>query len=48
MTAEWRAGVEKRTGSPPTIRYFDLLMILDNENGKVTEFPPNLKSEAAE
>ncbi len=46
--AEWRAGVEKRTGSTPTIRYFDLLMVLDNEAGKVTEYPANLKSEAAE
>jgi len=39
--AQWRAGVEKRTGSMPVIRYFDLLMILDNEVGKVTEFPAN-------
>ena len=39
--AEWRAGVEKRTGSKPEIRYFDLLMILDNEAGSVTEFPPD-------
>jgi hypothetical protein len=47
--AEWRTGVEKRTGSPPTIRYFDLLMILDNETGKVTEFPPGAPAaEAAE
>jgi hypothetical protein len=36
--AEWRAGVEKRTGEPPVIRYFDLLMLLDNENGVVTEW----------
>ena len=46
--AEWRAGVEKRTGSPPVIRYFDLLMILDNEAGTVTEYPPNAQTEAAE
>ena len=47
--AEWRAGVEKRTGSPPTIRYFDLLMVLDNESGKVTEYPPKAAgAEAAE
>ena len=31
--AQWRAGVEQRTGAPPTIRYFDLLMIVDNEAG---------------
>jgi hypothetical protein len=27
-------------GSVPTIRYFDLTMVLDNETGRVTEFPP--------
>ena len=36
--AAWRAGVEKRTGSAPTIRYFDLQMLLDNETGTVTEW----------
>jgi len=46
--ADWRAGVEKRTGAAPVIRYFDLLMILDNEAGKVTEYPPNMQAEAAE
>ena len=39
--AAWRAGVEQRTGSTPVIRYFDLLMIVDNEAGKVTEYPVN-------
>jgi drug/metabolite transporter (DMT)-like permease len=34
----WREGVKKRTGSEPVIRYFDLLMVLDNENGSVTEW----------
>jgi hypothetical protein len=37
--AEWHAGVEKRTGAKPVIRYFDLLMLLDNEKGTVTEWP---------
>jgi len=37
--AEWRASVKARTGSEPTCRYFDLLLLLDNENGSVTEFP---------
>ncbi len=37
--AQWRAGVTRRTGSEPTIRYFDLLMVLDNEAHTVTEFP---------
>jgi hypothetical protein len=33
-----RAGVEKRTGAAPTIRYFELQMLLDNEAGTVTEW----------
>ena len=36
--AAWRAGVEKRTGSAPVIAYFDLMMLLDNEAGTVTEW----------
>jgi hypothetical protein len=36
--AEWRAGVEKRTGSTPTIRYFDLFLLIDNENERVIEW----------
>jgi hypothetical protein len=35
--AKWRAGVRARTGAEPTIRYFDLLMVIDNEAGTVTE-----------
>jgi hypothetical protein len=46
--AEWFANIKARTGSVPTIRYFDLMMIVDNEDGLVTEFPPNVTSEAAE
>jgi hypothetical protein len=37
--AAWRAGVEQRTGAPPVIRYFDLLMVVDNERDAVTEWP---------
>ncbi len=37
--AAWRAAVERRTGAPPTIRYFDLFMLIDNAEGSVTEFP---------
>ena len=40
---EWRQSVIKRTGGAPTIRYFDLFLLIDNENGAVTEF-----TEAAE
>jgi len=36
---EWRQSVIKRTGAAPTIRYFDLMLLVDNEQGKVTEFP---------
>ena len=32
----------------PDDRYFDLMMIVDNEDGLVTEFPQNMTSEAAE
>ena len=46
--AAWRANIEKRTGSTPVITYFDLLMIVDNEAGTTTEFPPNVAAEAAE
>jgi hypothetical protein len=46
--ATWRANIEKRTGSTPVITYFDLLMIVDNEAGTTTEFPPAVAAEAAE
>src|SRR4029077_14450800 len=46
--AEALADIKARTGSVPTIRYFDLMMIVDNEAGLVTEFPQNMTSEAAE
>jgi hypothetical protein len=36
---EWRQSVIKRCGSAPTIRYFDLMLLVDNESGQVTEFP---------
>jgi hypothetical protein len=36
--AEWRESVKQRTGSEPVIRYFDLLMLLDNEEKVVTDF----------
>jgi hypothetical protein len=34
----WRQSVIKRTGAAPTIRYFDLMLLVDNESGTVTEF----------
>ena len=42
--AAWRKGVEARTGSTQVIRYFDLLMIVDNEAGKVMEYPANTEA----
>jgi len=36
---EWRQSIIKRTGAAPTIRYFDLMLLVDNEHGAVTEFP---------
>ena len=36
---EWRASVKARTGSEPRCQYFDLLILLDNEKGEVTEYP---------
>ncbi len=36
--AAWRASVKQRTGAEPVIRYFDLLMVVDNEKGVVTEW----------
>lgn len=36
--AAWRAAVAQRTGAAPTIRYFALQMLLDNEAGTVTEW----------
>jgi len=34
----WRESVKTRTGSYPTIRYFDLFLMIDNEHGQVTEW----------
>ena len=45
----WRQSVIKRTGAAPTIRYFDLFLLIDNERGTVTEFPEaaEIKAQAA-
>lgn len=34
----WRENVKARTGGYPTIRYFDLFLLIDNEAGEVTEW----------
>jgi len=45
--AEWEAAVVKRSGGKPTIRYFDLFLLIDNEHGKVTEFAEDGTAQAA-
>jgi hypothetical protein len=35
---EWRESIKRRTGDYPTIRYFDLFLLIDNEQGRVTEW----------
>ena len=43
----WRQSIIKRTGAAPTIRYFDLLLLVDNEQGAVTEFPESAEIKPA-
>jgi hypothetical protein len=45
---EWREGVKKRTGGYPTIRYFDLFLLIDNEHGQVTEWGADGKARVLE
>ncbi|HWV42772.1 hypothetical protein [Pseudorhodoplanes sp.] len=45
---EWREAVKKRTGGYPTIRYFDLLTLVDNERGAITEWDANGKARELE
>jgi hypothetical protein len=35
----WREAVKQRTGAYPVIRYFDLLVLVDNEQGRLIEYP---------
>jgi hypothetical protein len=39
--AQWQESVKKRTGDYATIRYFDLMLLVDNERGVVTEWDGN-------
>ncbi|MBN9412216.1 MAG: hypothetical protein J0H69_23980 [Burkholderiales bacterium] len=41
--AAWVAAAEARTGAPVSITYHDLLMVLDNETGTVTEPPASTR-----
>ena len=36
--SEWLDAVEMRTGTRPTLRYFDLTVLVDNAAGTVSEF----------
>lgn len=45
---EWRQAVRKRTGGDPTIRYFDLFLLIDNEHGQVTEWAADGKAKVLE
>jgi hypothetical protein len=45
---EWREGVKKRTGGYPTIRYFDLFLLIDNEQGRVIEWAADGKARELE
>jgi hypothetical protein len=44
----WRESVKKRTGGYPTIRYFDLFLLIDNEHKRVTEWPADGRAHVLE
>ena len=44
----WRQSVIRRAGSAPTIRYFDLFLLIDNENGRVVEWAADGKARELE
>ena len=45
---EWREAVKKRTGGYPTIRYFDMMALVDNERGTATEWDASGKARLLE
>ena len=45
---EWHESVKKRTGGYATIRYFDLMTLVDNESGTITEWDENGKAHQLE
>ena len=45
---EWHESVKKRTGGYATIRYFDLMTLVDNENGTITEWDADGKAKQLE
>ena len=44
----WRESIKARTGGYPTIRYFDLMALVDNERGVVTEWDASGKARQLE
>lgn len=40
----WREAVKQRSGSYPTIKYFDLFLLIDNEHDKITEWTSDGKT----
>lgn len=45
---EWREAVRARTGGYPNIRYFDMMVLVDNKRGTVTEWDANGKASELE
>lgn len=41
---EWREAVKTRSGGYPTIQYFDLFLLIDNEHRQVTEWAADGKA----
>lgn len=37
--SDWIARFKSRTGNTPNFAYWDMFMLIDNEAGKVSEFP---------
>ena len=35
---QWREAVKTRSGGYPTIQYFDLFLLIDNEHRQITEW----------
>jgi hypothetical protein len=44
----WRESVKTRSGGYPTIRYFDLFLLIDNEHSQVTEWAADGKARVLE
>ena len=45
---EWREAVKTRSGDYPTMQYFDLFLLIDNEHGQVIEWTADGKARELE